>query len=140
MCVGLLLRYAGYTKGEAFGLILDMAGGIGCNVTVFIFPPIVYLKLYSHDSFHIHNNIHNDINDISDISDISEISDGNNGNNNNTNTSSTSTITGTTDDKKMHEISNRMLSLYASVCCMLAFGCLLLVCVPIIFILELTYF
>lgn len=51
MSVGLLLRYSGLTKGEAFGLILDFAGGSGCNVVVFIFPPTIYLLLYKQGVF-----------------------------------------------------------------------------------------
>lgn len=45
----LLLRVGGLSKGQAFGVILDFAGGIAFSVISFIFPSLVYLKHYKDD-------------------------------------------------------------------------------------------
>lgn len=41
----LILRYVGFSKGQAFGLILTLTGGIAGSCTSFIIPGIIYIKM-----------------------------------------------------------------------------------------------
>jgi amino acid permease len=43
--VMLMLRYAGFSSGEAFSFVLDFSGGLAGSLTSFVFPAAFYLKL-----------------------------------------------------------------------------------------------
>jgi hypothetical protein len=41
----LIIRYAGVSLGDAFGVILDFTGGVAGSMTSFVLPAAVYLKV-----------------------------------------------------------------------------------------------
>ena len=41
----LIIRYAGVSLGDAFGVILDFTGGVAGSVTSFVLPAAIYLKV-----------------------------------------------------------------------------------------------
>lgn len=49
MILELLLFYSGYSKGEAFGIILDFSGGVSFVVVCFIIPAELYRRVFKEE-------------------------------------------------------------------------------------------
>jgi hypothetical protein len=47
MILELIFFYEGFTKGEAFGIILDLAGGVAFSIVVFVLPSVIYYKVHA---------------------------------------------------------------------------------------------
>ena len=53
----LLLRSAGLSQGNAFGVVLDFTGGVAGSCTCFILPALCYLKLMSRNDTYYYASI-----------------------------------------------------------------------------------